>query len=134
MGLKWIALLCLALAACETVPAKPTKKSGVARITFYNKHEDKYGNRIACSSHKRATRGKTIAAERTFPFGTIIRIPWLAKFIGNGSYIVEDRGSAVESRRASRGRTPVLDVYAESKREMIRLAKLVPPYLPFEVE
>ena len=128
-------LLCLlsALTACETVPSQ-SKKVGIARITFYNKHEDKYGNRIACSKIRRATRGRTVAAESTFPFGTIVAIPWLAKLLGNGRYVVEDRGGAVERRRASYGTTPVFDFYTETKKETNYLAAIVPPYLPYEIQ
>lgn len=104
-----------------------------ARITFYHKHEDKYGDHIACSKTRRAKRGYTVSAEHGFPFGTVLKIPWLARIFNTSKFVVEDRGSAVESRRASKGRTPVFDFYVGSK-EMKRLAAIVPPYLPYEIE
>lgn len=114
---------------------KQTKKSGIARVTFYNKHEDKYGGRIASSNKRRAVKKQTIAAERSYPFGTKVRIPYLANLLGlHRPFIVEDRGSAVEARKASHGTAPVFDIYAETKKEMKRLAAIVPAYLPYEIQ
>lgn len=131
-------LLFTLLCNCAPVPLRPGSKTagkrGTARVTFYNKHEDRYGNRIASSKYRRACRGYTAAAERAFAFGTVIRIPWLARLLGTGRYVVEDRGSAVERRRASHGTTPVFDIYVDSKAETRRLAAIVPPYLPYEIE
>ena len=118
----------------QKIVSKIKQKPKLARITFYNKHEDKYGNRIACSSRRRAVRGRTAAAESQFPFGTIVKIPWLTKLLGTGRYVVEDRGSAVERRKASRGTVPVFDLYVETKKEMKRLAAIVPAYLPYEIQ
>lgn len=132
---RFLLLLSLtALSACSTVPMNTGSKAGMARVTFYNKHEDKYGNRIASSKYRRAERGRTIAAESRFKFGTIIRIPFLARLLGNGRYVVEDRGSAVEKRKASKGTTPVFDFYVDTKKETRLLAAIVPPYLPYEIE
>jgi 3D (Asp-Asp-Asp) domain-containing protein len=125
-------LLLLKLCSCAPVALLPSKNKGVARVTFYNAHEDKFGSRIACSKSRRATVGKTAAAESQFPFGTVVRIPWLARILGNGSYIVEDRGSAVQNRKASFGTTPVFDLFVNTRKEMKRLAAIVPPYLPYE--
>jgi 3D (Asp-Asp-Asp) domain-containing protein len=122
------------LSSCEAVPKQTSNKKGMARVTFYNKHEDKYGNKIASSNTRRARRGRTIAAEKSFPFGTVIQIPWLAKILGSSRYVVEDRGSAINSRRASGGKTPVFDIYTDSKKETNRLAAIVPPYLPYEIQ
>jgi len=124
-----------ALSACTIAPVKHgSKESKVARITFYNKHEDKWGNRIASSKIRRARRGYTCAAEQAFVFGTVVRIPWLARILGTGNYVVEDRGAAVEGRKASHGACPVFDLYVDSKKEMKQLASIVPPYLPYETD
>lgn len=130
-------LLLLKLCSCTPVPLKPgngKQGSRVARVTFYNKHEDEYGNRIASSNKRRARRGYTCAAESAFSFGTIVKIPWLARLLGAETYVVEDRGSAVEKRKASHGTVPVFDIYVDSKRETKLLAAIVPPYLPYEIQ
>lgn len=126
-------LLLARLCSCTPVPLRPDSRKGIARVTFYNRHEDKYGNRIASSNCRRAKRGYTCAAERGFPFGTIVRIPWLARVLGTTTYVVEDRGSAVEKRKASKGATPVFDIYVDTKKETRLLAAIVPPYLPYEI-
>jgi 3D (Asp-Asp-Asp) domain-containing protein len=101
---------------------------------MYNNHEDKFGSRIASSAKRRATIGKTLAAESAFPFGTRIHIPILDKLLGDGHCVVEDRGSAVQKRRASQGRYPVLDLYAETKKKMKQWARLIPAYVQYEIE
>ncbi len=134
MGLR-LALLCLMLSSCEAMPKQVSNKKGIARVTFYNRHEDKYGSRIASSNKRRAVKGQTIAAERRYPFGTKIWIPYLAKLFGvTKPFIVEDRGSAVERRKASHGTAFVFDIYTDSKKETNRLAAIVPPYLPYEIQ
>jgi 3D (Asp-Asp-Asp) domain-containing protein len=134
MKTECIALLCVALSSCTTVPLQYGHRSGTARLTFYNKHEDKYGSHIASSSRRRATAGHTLAAESAFPFGTKVHIPVLDKILGDGHCVVEDRGSAVERRKASRGLTPVFDLYAETKKKMKQWAKLIPAYVQYEIQ
>ncbi len=113
-----MALACL-LCACETVPPNHVAKSGrtKARITAYRTGEDKYGSHIAMSKYQRAKEGVTVAAESAMPFHTKIQIPKLAGIIGRGTFEVQDRGSAVEARKASRGQLPVIDVYVASMRK-----------------
>lgn len=136
----WVATLIAALIAlamlssCEAAKAVTTNK-GIARITYYGKHEDKWGSRIACSKHRRAKVGHTLAAERRYPFGTRICIPTLSGICGNnGIFTVEDRGSAVERRQASHGRCPVFDIYAGTRRQMRKWAAVTPEYLTYEIQ
>src|SRR5437667_8958762 len=108
--MKWLFLSFLAatLIGCETVPTTYGKHK--ARVTCYYRGEDKWGNRIA-SSNQKAKEGRTIAAEKAFSFGKIIYFPLLQSIFGEGHRIVEDRGSAIESRKASQGLCPVFDLY-----------------------
>jgi 3D (Asp-Asp-Asp) domain-containing protein len=134
MKIEYIALAGFILTSCAEMQVKPCHKTGTARLTFYNKHEDKFGSRIASSAKRRATVGKTLAADRGFPFGTHIHIPILDKILGDGHCVVEDRGSAVQKRKASHGLTPVLDLYAETKKKMKQWARLIPAYVQYEIE
>jgi 3D (Asp-Asp-Asp) domain-containing protein len=124
-------LATLLLASCESYnQSHKTKK--LARVTFYNKHEDKYGSRIAASTTRRARVAETVAAEACcFPFGKRICIPDLSGIVGDGIFTVEDRGSAVNKRVASRGKYPVFDIYAGTRKQMRQWANQVPPYLPY---
>ena len=127
-----IVVLCFCT-GCESI--KVTTRKGIARITYYNKHEDKWGNRIACSKHRRAKVGNTVAAERAYPFGTKVCIPALRTICGiDGCLTVEDRGSAVERRQASYGKYPVFDIYAGTRRQMRKWAAVTPEYLEYEIQ
>jgi hypothetical protein len=117
---KLFALLpCLVfLCSCAAVPQgahgkKPRREK--VRLTVYHGHEDRFGNRIASSNHARAVQGVTVAAEKAIPFGTPIEIPALAPVIGSQWFTCQDRGSAVERRRASHGQYMVIDVYVASR-------------------
>ena len=116
----------LCLAGCAAVPAS-TGRAAKARITFYSRGEDKYGSRIAVGG--RAHEGRTVAAARTIPFGTLIKIPALAGFVGTGNFVCEDRGSDVNRAKASRGRAPVIDVYCASPAKRRWLARSLPEYM-----
>lgn len=74
----------------------------------------------------------TAAVAAYIPFGTAFRIPALACIFGSDRFVVEDRGSAVESRKASKGLLPIIDVYTPSKKMMNRLAAIMPPVLEIE--
>ncbi len=93
-----IIICCLGFIGCETTTSisRNCKKVN-ARITYYRAGEDKYGSRIACSKLLRAKEGTTIAAESKIPFGTPVHIPALAGIVGDGKFIVQDRGGAVTS-------------------------------------
>ncbi len=109
------------------VHSKKYKAKHRARITFYHGHEDKWGSRTA--SGKRAKEGVTVAAAKNIPFNTPIVIPALLPLIGHEEFVVEDRGSAVTSMKASHGKTPVFDVFVSSLKKMQWLKKIAPEYM-----
>lgn len=91
----------------------------MARITFYTDCP-KYGKKTA--SGKIAKEGYTIAAEKKIPFGTIYNIPSLKNIIKtDGTFQVQDRGSAVDKRIASKNKYPVIDVYVSSHQKINKL-------------
>lgn len=99
-----------------------------ARVTYYTPASP-YGDNVACQKAKRAKEGITVAAHPRLPFGTKVEIPDLKGIIGNGSFIVQDRGSAVTSKKASRGKTDVIDVFVNSNQKLIKLTKTKPEYM-----
>jgi hypothetical protein len=56
-------------------------------------------------------------------------IPKLRGIIDDGQFVVQDRGSAVTSKKASGGKFPVIDVYVRNKKEMKTLSKMLPRYM-----
>lgn len=109
------------------VPKNATKV--VARITYYTKYEDRFGSRIACSPKLRAKEGETVAAHRNFPFWKRVFIPGLQKIVGDGDgvFVIQDRGKHVNSKKASRGKAYVFDVYLNrTNSQMRRFASTVP--------
>ena len=114
------------LVGCTTANMAPTRAQ-LARITFYSKGEDKYGSRIA--SGGRATEGRTVAMEKSIPFGTPVVIPFLRGVVGGGEFVCEDRGRDVNKRKASSGRYPVIDVYCANPSKRRKLAFLLPEYM-----
>lgn len=105
-----------------------------ARITYYNSHEDKYHNKVACSSKLRAKQGITVAAHPDFKFGTRLDIPSLKYVLSSEHFVVQDRGSAVTSKRASHHKAYVFDVYVNSRRMTKYLEKTLPEYMDVVVE
>ena len=109
-----------------------SQKVMIARITYYNKKEAG-GDRLA-SSNGKAKEGLTIAAHPIFPFGTKVYIPALSGKIGDGVFVVQDRGTAVTKKKASKGKAFVFDVYVnvksrkEAKKREIELERTVGSY------
>lgn len=125
-----LSLAALSLASCAAPVVKD--KTFPARVTVYNAHEDKYGSHIAMGG--RAHEGVTVAAEHAFAFGTKLTIPAIAGKIGDGHFVVQDRGSAVETRKASHGALPVFDVFVASPR-LYRWCKYhLPPVMDVTLE
>jgi hypothetical protein len=104
-----------------------------ARITYYST-DGKWGNRVACQRSKRAKEGVSVAAHPNFKFGTKLYIPELKGKIGNGNFIVQDRGSAVTSKKASRGKAYVFDIYVTSHSKIHRFAHSQPEYMKVYVQ
>jgi len=49
--------------------------------------------------------------------------------IGDGNFIVQDRGTAVTKKKASRGQTEVIDVFVRNNSEIRKYARKMPEYL-----
>ena len=102
-----LALIVLASASAEEF---------VARITYYS------GSQTA--SGTKPVQGSTVAAANNLKIGTKLSIPELAPIVGgSGVFVVHDRGPAVQSRRASRGKLPVIDVYVRSRATVRKLSQ-----------
>jgi 3D (Asp-Asp-Asp) domain-containing protein len=94
------------------------------RLTFYSGLDDQYGSRVAWRKVREAKRGRTAAADPSvLPFGTWIHIP------GLGKLRIEDTGSAVKAKTASRGTVPVIDVYVGNDQDARRLSRTMPDYV-----
>lgn len=97
-----------------------------ARVTYFSD-----GKLVACQKAKKGIVGVSVAAHPDFKFGTRISIPALKGIVGDGQYVVHDRGPAVTKKIASRGRAYVFDVYVRTNSEVKRLAysKAIPTYM-----
>lgn len=100
-----------------------------ARITYYTPYEDKWGSQVACPKTRRAKEGITVAAHPDFKFGTEVKIPELKSKVGDGTFIVQDRGGAVKSKKAAKGKAYVFDVFVSSNSKMRAHAKYRPMYM-----
>lgn len=96
-----------------------------ARITYYTPYEDKWGSQTADPKTKRAKEGVTVAAHPDFKFGTEVQIPGLNNHVGDGKFLVQDRGGAVKSKKAAKGKRCndgkllyVFDVFVSSTAKM----------------
>lgn len=99
-----------------------------ARITYYYP-QPPYGSKVACSKSQYAKEGITVAAHPKFKFGTTIYIPTLKNAVGDGYFTVQDRGTAVTSKRAANGNAYVFDVYVKSRGKLSFLTKTKPQYM-----
>lgn len=99
-----------------------------ARITFYSS-DPKWGTQVACPNTDRAIEGVTVAAHPDFDFGTVVEIPELEEVLGNRFFVVQDRGSAVTAKKASKGKEYVFDVFVQSRKKLAKLAKSLPEYM-----
>lgn len=103
-----------------------------ARITYYSVGQDKYGSRNADPSSKRSKIGVTVAAHPKFKFGTKLSIPALKGIVGDGNFVVQDRGGAVTRKVASKGKHYVFDVFVTPAQRRKYMYKL-PMYMDVEV-
>lgn len=116
----------MSLSLCSVASSAQLQKLK-CRITFYSPCA-KYGTKVACPNTKRAKTGVTVAAHPDFKFGTHVFIPELKGIVGNGRLIVQDRGSAVTSKKASNRKAYVFDVYVPS-RALVEKYKKLNPYM-----
>ncbi len=117
----------IALAGCTTASMPALTRAQLARVTFYSKGEDKFGSKIAIGGH--AVEGRTVAMEKSIPFGTSVVIPFLRGVVGRGEFVCEDRGKDVNKRKASYGRYPVIDVYCANPAKRRKLSYELPEYM-----
>lgn len=130
-----LVLACL-LPACSSITPIEGKKIK-ARVTAYSASEDKrWRNKISTSTTKRAQEGETAAVNpKDIPYFSKIIIPSLRGVLGlDGIFKAEDTGSALKTRKASGGKTPVIDIYLASRAKMNLFAKIVPEYLDVYIE
>lgn len=103
-----------------------------ARITYYTA-DKKYGIHVADPKTKHAIEGVTVAAHPKYKFGSAVYIPSLKNKIGDGNFIVQDRGSAVTSKRAAKGKGYVFDVYVKSHTTLKQMAETMPMWMDVHV-
>lgn len=119
LPVKSLLILLLFLSSCTPIQANPKR----ARITFYG-----YPGEPTAEGGK-CVEGVTVAAHPKRPFGTNVRIPGLAKHFGDEHFEVEDRGSAVTSMKASKGKVEVLDVYVRNAKKRYKMATQLDEYM-----
>lgn len=94
-----------------------------ARVTYY------WTGNIT-SLGKKPIAGKTIAVDpKIIPYGSKVEIPEIGR-----SYVAGDTGPWVKSKKASNGKTIVVDIYCSSKAEAQKLIKKYPQYMKIKVE
>lgn len=114
--------LCLILlsscAVTKQTNQNPSLHTKMARITYYVDHRTAIG--------VKPKQGITVAAHPKYEFYSLIKIPELMQFIGSDTFEVQDRGSAVTSRKASHGKADVFDIYVKNRRTMNWLKREAP--------
>lgn len=124
-------LVGLFLPGCKTPPVTSAPVSSIrARVTIYNPYEDRFHSRVAIGG--RAREGVTMAAPSAFAFGSKVTVPQLSGVVGNGQFIVEDRGTALE--RAYRHGQIRLDVYVSTRSKLRQLKYELPEFMDATVE
>lgn len=94
-----------------------------ARVTYY------WTGHIT-SLGKKPIAGKTIAVDpKIIPYGSKVTIPQMGK-----TFVAGDVGPAVIAKKASKGKTIVVDIYCSSKAEAQKLIKKYPLYMKIKVE
>jgi 3D (Asp-Asp-Asp) domain-containing protein len=126
--------ICYLTFACTVFSKTPLRYDSwiTARITYYTPTSP-YGDKVACQKTKRAKEGITVAAHPRLKFGTVVEIPELADVMGDSTFIVQDRGTAVTKKTASRGKADVIDVYLNSNQKLVKLTKTKPEYMKVRI-
>jgi hypothetical protein len=124
MRKKFLSVMLALLSVSALGSAKD--KTYRARVTYYSD-----GKQVAWSKVKKGIVGVSVAAHPDFKFGTAITIPALAGVVGDGKYVVHDRGPAVTKKTASKGKAYVFDVYVPTSARVRQLAysKSIPTYM-----
>jgi 3D (Asp-Asp-Asp) domain-containing protein len=121
------------LCSCSAIEKEQTQKPSAlqkikARITYYYPQAP-FGKKVSDQNTKVAKKGITVAAHPDFKFGTKIIIPNLKGKVGNGTFIVQDRGSAVTKKKASKGKGYVFDVFVDNRKDMNILQHKSPEWM-----
>lgn len=77
------------------------------RVSAYTSRDKSMNGQGITASGERAVEGRTVAADKSIPFGTEIYIPALGQM-----YVVTDRGGAIHGDR--------LDLYMERREDALR--------------
>lgn len=127
-----ILMLCLSTALASNVmiemepPKKPSKKIKV-RITAYWPGQDYWTSRYKSSTGYTLKSGISCAVDPKI-------IPYGSKVVINGrEFKAIDTGSAVVSKKASRGRYPIVDLFFNCERTAMRELAKLPRYAIVEV-
>jgi 3D (Asp-Asp-Asp) domain-containing protein len=95
-----------------------------ARVTYYWTHHNK------TSTGVKPKAGRTIAVDpKIIPYGSKVHIPEMGK-----TYLAQNTGPWVVSKKASKGKTIVVDIYCRTKAEADALIKKYPAYMKIKVE
>jgi 3D (Asp-Asp-Asp) domain-containing protein len=107
-------------------PKKPAKKLKV-RITAYWPGQDYWTSRYKSSTGYTLKPGKSCAVDpRIIPYGSTVTI--------NGrEFKAIDTGSAVISKKASKGKYPIVDLFFNCERTAMRELAKIPRYAIVEV-
>lgn len=110
----WTSIACLwilfpatgNLKADEKLFIPPQAKPVKVRLTTYHRNEDYWTRRLKSASGYTLKEGISVAGDpKIFPYGTKIYIE------GVGIRKVHDTGTAVISKKASKGKLPIVDIF-----------------------
>ena len=104
------------------IDLRPQPKKIKVRITGYWPGEDEWSSRYQSSTGTRLRAGRHCAVDPDIiPLWSKIRI-----LNGKREWLAVDTGTAVKSKKASRGKLPVVDVFAASEKQFkaMRLPKV----------
>ena len=124
-SLLWIAAILgmtSGQAANVMIDLRPQPKKIKVRITGYWPGEDEWSTRYQSSTGTRLRAGRHCAVDPDIiPMWSKIRI-----LNGKREWVAVDTGTAVKSKKASRGKLPVVDVFAASEAQFkaMRLPKV----------
>lgn len=97
-------------------------KEYTARVTYYWT-----GSKTSTGAKPQA--GKTIAVDpKVIPYGSKVIIPQMGR-----TYVAQDTGSAIVSKKASKGKTIVVDIYCKTKAEADAYIKKYPQYMKIKI-
>jgi 3D (Asp-Asp-Asp) domain-containing protein/DNA-binding CsgD family transcriptional regulator len=135
-GMFWGAVLALVMgmsAKASTIyvgkklDRKTPKKVMMCRITAYWQNEDGWTSDLKSSTGRRLISGKSCAVDpKIIPYGSNV-------IVEGKRYVAHDTGTAVISRKASKG-APVVDVFYKTERQAQREMNRVGRYAKVAIE